>query len=223
MPSTVTTSRSCPASNLSSAWGVAVDPYSNVYVTYGTSVVKFPGGTVVAGGAAPDPPQSPFGICVDCFGAIYVTDYAYSRIQLWSNSSVGVTIIGYPNGTFGSGPKELNSPVDVKLDRQGNIYVLDEGNNRIQKYPPGGGTGTTVGTLPVSSGASALLVDDCGNFYVIQNLGVYKYTSASTSGTLMPPIFTGTPFGIAFDVQLNLYITVNINSTVGVTYKYAYS
>ncbi|CAF1176945.1 unnamed protein product [Didymodactylos carnosus] len=162
-----------------------------------------------------------YGIFVDCFGAIYVTDHAYHRIQLWTNSSVGVTIIGSQNGTSGSGPNDLLAPIDVKLDQQGNIYVLDTNNNRIQKYPPGGGTGSTVGILPANSGANSLFVDDCGNFYVSQTSGIYQFTSVSGSGTLIPLTFTGTSNGIAFDAQMNLHINVN-NGAVGSTYKYAY-
>ncbi|CAF1194723.1 unnamed protein product, partial [Didymodactylos carnosus] len=162
-----------------------------------------------------------YGIFVDCFGAIYVTDHAYHRIQLWANSSVGVTIIGSQNGTSGTGPNDLDGPIDVKLDQQSNIYVLDTNNNRIQKYPPGGGTGSTIGTLPSNSGANALFVDGCGNFYISQTSGVYQFTQVSGSGTLIPLTFTGSPSGIAFDAQMNLYINVN-NVTAGTTYKYAY-
>ncbi|CAF1090528.1 unnamed protein product [Didymodactylos carnosus] len=210
------------ASSLQGAWGTTVDHYSNVYVAYATSVKKYPGGTLVAGGTGGlASPGAAYGIFVDCFGAIYVTDHAYHRIQLWANSSVGVTIIGSQNGTSGTGPNDLDGPIDVKLDQQSNIYVLDTNNNRIQKYPPGGGTGSTIGTLPSNSGANALFVDGCGNFYISQTSGVYQFTQVSGSGTLIPLTFTGSPSGIAFDAQMNLYINVN-NVTAGTTYKYAY-
>jgi DNA-binding beta-propeller fold protein YncE len=43
-----------------------------------------------------------------------------------------------PLGSLGSGNGEFNDPKDVALDRKGNIYVVDAGNNRIQKFDPSG-------------------------------------------------------------------------------------
>ncbi|CAF1303391.1 unnamed protein product, partial [Didymodactylos carnosus] len=119
------------ASSLTFPWGVAVDHYSNIYVAYGTRVNKYPGGILVAGGTGTiASPQIAYGIYVDCFGAIYVADHGYHRIQLWANSSVGVTIIG--NDTPGSGPNQVDGPIDVKVDRQGNIYVLDRSHSHLR-------------------------------------------------------------------------------------------
>jgi hypothetical protein len=45
----------------------------------------------------------------------------------------GVCVIGC-NGTSGAAATQLNGPRDLKFDRYGNIYVTDQGNNRIQKF-----------------------------------------------------------------------------------------
>ena len=37
-------------------------------------------------------------------------------------------------GSFGSGPGELNMPWGLGLDKDGNIYVADWRNDRIQKF-----------------------------------------------------------------------------------------
>jgi len=37
-------------------------------------------------------------------------------------------------GITGSGDGQLLSPYGIAVDRSGNIYVADTGNNRIQKY-----------------------------------------------------------------------------------------
>ncbi|CAF1510095.1 unnamed protein product [Didymodactylos carnosus] len=119
------------ASQLLNPWGVTVDHYSNIYVAVGGRVLKYPGGTSVTGTPGGyDDPQIIFGISVDCSGAVYVADHAVHRIQVWPNSSVGITIIGKFN-VPGNGSDRLTAPVDVKLDRQGNIYVLDRSHSHL--------------------------------------------------------------------------------------------
>ncbi len=43
-----------------------------------------------------------------------------------------------PDAKGGSGPDQLNSPVSLACDGQGNVYVADYGNNRIQIFAPDG-------------------------------------------------------------------------------------
>ncbi|MDD4889437.1 MAG: SMP-30/gluconolactonase/LRE family protein, partial [Phycisphaerae bacterium] len=43
-----------------------------------------------------------------------------------------------PDGEPGSGPDQLYSPTSVACDAQGNVYVADSGNNRVQVFSPDG-------------------------------------------------------------------------------------
>lgn len=52
----------------------------------------------------------------------WTTDYAAG----------GVCIAGC--GSSGSGPKQLDNPRDLKFDSNGNLYVCDQANNRVQKF-----------------------------------------------------------------------------------------
>ena len=45
---------------------------------------------------------------------------------------------------FGYGPTQLDEPGKIDIDTQGNLYIADTGNHRIQKWEHGGLSGTTV-------------------------------------------------------------------------------
>ncbi len=57
------------------------------------------------------------------------------RVSKWTTNYAagGVCIIGC-NGTTGTAAYQLNGPRDLKFDQYGNIYVTDQGNQRIQKF-----------------------------------------------------------------------------------------
>ena len=46
--------------------------------------------------------------------------------------------------SYGSAPNQLNVPHDVYVDQDGNLYITDGDNNRVQKWAPGATTGVTV-------------------------------------------------------------------------------
>ncbi|CAF1559219.1 unnamed protein product [Adineta steineri] len=95
-------------------------------------------GTLVAPGKASDESHNslmkPIGVIVDHVGNIYVSnDYAF-QIKRWSpGAKEGVPVVGEKQ--IGSdGPTELSHPYDLSFDRQGNLYVLSYGTNRLQKF-----------------------------------------------------------------------------------------
>lgn len=77
-------------------------------------------------------------------GKLYVVDTLNHRIQVFdpdgSLSKTGATgkSIVNPIGRLGSGRGDFNRPKDVAVDKKGNIFVADTGNNRIQKFDPSG-------------------------------------------------------------------------------------
>lgn len=66
---------------------------------------------------------------------MYIADAGNNRIVRWTDdySAGGTCIVGCA-GTAGIGATELKGPRDLKFDPSGNLYVSDQGNQRIQKY-----------------------------------------------------------------------------------------
>jgi DNA-binding beta-propeller fold protein YncE len=55
-------------------------------------------------------------------------------MQKFTGSGVFVT----KWGSYGHGEGEFSVPYGVAVDKNGNVYVAEEGNNRIQKFKPVG-------------------------------------------------------------------------------------
>jgi PKD repeat protein len=185
------------SAQLNYPWGLAADAQGAVYVgdSENNRVRKVSGGEIstIAGIGTPgfsgDGGQAtsaqlhtPEGVAVDAQGNVFEAEYDNHRIRKISGGII-TTVAG--NGTPGySGDggqatsAQLDYPVGIALDAQGNLYIADSGNNRIRKVS--GGIITTV----------------AGN-------GTWGYSGdggQATSAQLK------TPDGVAADGQGNLYI-----------------
>jgi len=153
---------------------------------------------------------SPVGVVLDTSTtppAIYVADSGNNRLMAWKNATSFTNgqpadlIIGqsdqYSTSANGSGAASgLNTPTGLALDKNGNLYVADSGNNRVVRYPkpfsqnsqfpvpdlwlgqgnPGGRTANYTGavsayglSLNASSGPFivGVAVDGSGNVWVV--------------------------------------------------------
>ncbi|OJV56318.1 MAG: hypothetical protein BGO31_14610 [Bacteroidetes bacterium 43-16] len=99
-------------------------------------------------------------------------------------------IVAGGNGQ-GNAANQLNQPMGMHVDNQGNIYVADGPNHRIQKWVPGATTGVTVaGGNGQGSAANQLsfpvgvFVDNNGDIYISDcvNNRVQKWAPGATSG-----------------------------------------
>ena len=64
-----------------------------------------------------------------------------TEVKSATASAAGLRVtfaIGAAIGGPGTAPGKLNQPVDVTLDKSGNVIVADTGNNRVQKFKPDG-------------------------------------------------------------------------------------
>ncbi len=133
-------------------------------------------------GTATDPDKDskfygPRGIAIGPAGDVYVTDTGNKRVSIFdpngvfkrkidSGMSPGKVSPAYPFNQ----PGELNEPIGIAVDGQGNVYVADTNNKRIQKFDA---AGKVVAQWPVSAGWEPgeylepfLALDKDGNLYV---------------------------------------------------------
>lgn len=125
--------------------GLTVDKENNVWVTDVAlhQIFKFnhQGKLLMKLGVAKTPGNDsmhfnlPTDIAVGNDGSFYVSDgYGNSRVIKFSKEGKYI----FEWGKKGNKPGEFNTPHGIDLDLQGNIYVADRDNNRIQKFDNNG-------------------------------------------------------------------------------------
>jgi RHS repeat-associated protein len=172
------------SASLCAPTGVALDSSGNIYiadqvdsrvrkVTVSTGIITTVAGSANYGYSGDGGPATsaklfwPTGITLDSSGNIYIADQIEGAVRK-VNSSTGIITTVAGNGTQGysgdGGPAtsaELSYPVSVAVDAYDNIYVGDQGNNRIRKVTASTGIISTVvgnGT-PAFSGDGGLAIN----------------------------------------------------------------
>ena len=95
-------------------------------------------GTYLRGWRTPDfNVDGPSGLTIDRLGRLLVADTHFYRVLVYSNRGDLLFQIG--DGVQGSTPGRFGYPTDVVIDRAGNYYVAEYGeNDRIQVFAPDG-------------------------------------------------------------------------------------
>ena len=140
-------------------------------------------------------------------------------------------------GTEGNGSGQFENPRNVAFDAQGNLYVADSDNARIQKFDPSGKLLLAWGTKSQDNAVGApgtfnqpwgIAVDQAGNVYVADtwNYRIQKFdsngkfltmwgTNGDTRGVAnVNPIQMYGPRAIAVDAQGNVLVTDTGNKRV---------
>jgi DNA-binding CsgD family transcriptional regulator/sugar lactone lactonase YvrE len=120
----------------------------------------------VSSGAEPTELNLPLGgLALSRDGTLYIADRYGNRVYKLTRDGTLTAFAG--TGEFGfccdgsaAGGAELAWPVGLALDRSGNLYIADSGNNRIRKVDPRGTVTTFAGSddLAGDSGDGALAV-----------------------------------------------------------------
>lgn len=125
-----------------SVFNVFTDPVTSFHWnTTGITVA----GVVGSSGSTADKLNMPWGLFIDPNDTLYVADQVNHRIQKFlKGTNLGVTVAGQASGTSGNGPAHLLNPAGVLLDVNGNVYVADSGNHRIQLWKVNATSGVTI-------------------------------------------------------------------------------
>lgn len=137
-------------------------PYSTKWLKYGADSTSFGG---------------PIGAVTTPNGDIYISDH-YEIIKLDENGKLLKKwgAVGTGNGQFG------NSPFASCIDAQGNVFVADWDNHRVQKFSSDGVYLDKFGTYGKSNGQMihplCVALDASGNIYVADSTNrIQKFSS----------------------------------------------
>lgn len=251
-----------PATNaqIGAAYGLAADASGNVYIAdashnvirkvntagiistlagNGTSGFSGDGGAATGAQLA-----GPDGVAVDKAGNLYIADSGNMRIRKVSAAGIITTVAGSGNccNEGDGGPAtsaQLSFPSGVAVDTAGNLYIADNGDNRIRMVNSASIISTIAGNGgPGYSGdggsatqaelnqPAGVAIDGSGNLYItdIANLRLRKVSAAGIITTLAGggtgdgglAVFglLNTPWGIARDSAGNTYIADSGNNRV---------
>jgi DNA-binding beta-propeller fold protein YncE len=127
-------------------------------------------------GTANNQLNSPMGLYFDVLSnSLYIANNNAHNILRWMmNATTWTLIAGNANGQFGPTSIMLYSPTDITFDYMDNLYVTDNGNNRIQFFLSGefnattiaGITGVYSSTAYTLAGPQSVTLDSNLNLYV---------------------------------------------------------
>jgi len=237
--------------------GVTIDLAGNIYVadlknnlirkiTPPNQVSTLAGSTGVFGSANGTGTAASFnypsGVAVDAAGNVYVADPGNNLIRKVTPDGTVSTMagsgIGGANNATGL-QATFNSPEDVAVDKDGNVYVADDFNNMIRKITPAGVVstfaGSTIagkadgqGTAASFNRPTGIAIDAAGNLYVgdTGNNTVRMITPSGLVTTLAGSGAQGAingarlaasfymPSGLAADALGNVYLADNGNHLI---------
>ncbi len=211
---------------VSSPTGITVDKDGNIYVadTDNHSIQKFDKeGTFIARwGGEPGSQEGAFyyprGLTSNADGHVYVADTGNNRVQRLDADGNPMKSWGkFGFAWRGADLNKFDAPWSVTTDLEGNIYVTDTGNARVQKYKGDGTPLLKWGRDGSFDGAfffpRGIAVDFVGNIYVADegNNRIQKFDMRGSFLTKWGREGSGPgqfkqPWGVACDAVGNVYV-----------------
>ena len=175
-----------------------------------------------------------YGICLDMYDYLYVSDTSNHRILRFPPGSTsgtdGIVVAG--TGILGAGSSQLNLPYGIFVADDRSIYIADAGNNRIQRWAYGAGSGMTVAGTGVAGITDnqfdfplSVIVDANQYLYVCDgsNNRIQRWAPGACSGQCLVGCSRNSgvgsdllyyPRSVAFDNQGALYVSDGSQSRV---------
>jgi uncharacterized protein (TIGR03663 family) len=188
-------------------------------------------------GAAPGQFAFPRAVAVDAAGKVFVADSGNNRIQVFAADGTPLRQWGSTckldtgEGCQGDGRGQFNEPWGIAVDSDGNVYVSDTWNHRIQKFDglgnfltmwgQFGSTGGELGQPGLFYGPRALTVGKDGNLHVVDT-GNKRVQSFALDGEFVAQyggsgVVEGRfdePVGLAQDGSGNWYVADTWNRRI---------
>lgn len=167
-------------------------------------------------------------LTVDNFGNIYTSNSSDGVAKYDNNGNLLLYwgSRGSSDGQFSrSGPIAFYSRPGIAMDEQGNVYVSDIGNNRIQKFDDKGQFLTKWGgsSVPEDQFSSSweIAIDGPGNIYAINN-DLFRIQKFDNTGRFLTKWGSqgmgdgqfSAPTSIAADKQGNIYVADSGNDRI---------
>jgi hypothetical protein len=147
-------------------------------------------------------------VAVDVAGNLYIADLANNRVRKVDTQGIITTVVGTGQKGFAGdgGPAtaaQIVRPQSIAVDRASNLYIADNGNQRVRKVDSSGIITTVAGggKDAVTDGAAAttvalnrareLAVDGAGNLFIADG-GLNRILKVSPSGRISIVAGTGT-------------------------------
>lgn len=128
-------------------------------------------------------------------------------------------------GSYGSGNGQLKSPAEVAIDSGGNLWVVDRGNDRVQKFSAGGAYISQFGAHGVGNGQfdrpTSIAIGPSGNIWVTdgENDRIQKFNSSGTYLSQFGTYGSGNgqfkePESISIDAKGNIWVCDTLNGRI---------
>jgi YD repeat-containing protein len=183
-------------------------------------------------GAAAGQLAKPDGLTIDSSGNVWVADYANDRVDEFNEKGEFIAAFGFgvsngeaklqtctttcKAGASGSGNGQFNGPTDLVFSG-GNLYVVDQNNDRVQEFNTSREYVTQFGTKGNGnvqfSYPGAIAADSHGNLYVVDggNNRIQELTASGTFLTAFGSVGSGngqfsSPEGVAIGSVGDVYV-----------------
>ena len=158
--------------------------------------------------------NSPSGMAIDAAGNIFIADRSNHRVRKVDAVTKLISTVagngeqGFAGDSNQAATAQLNNPTDVAVDAAGNVFIVDQTNNRVRRVNAAGVIETIAGNGTVGYSGdggpalqaqitqpTAIEVESDGSIYVGDNgnLRVRKLTPGSTPPPPPPPPANNNP------------------------------